>query len=173
MGLALMGGGDWNDGMNRVGAKGKGESVWLSEFMVVCAEEYAAVSPEQSDAAWLRETANAFRSAIEKSAWDGEWYLRAFYDDGTPLGSRQNAECRIDGISQAWAVLAGLDSARCRSAMNAAWNQLVDEKHGVIRLLAPPFTSEGRDPGYIRGYPRAFAKTARSIRTRRAGFCWR
>ena len=152
-GLALMGGGDWNDGMNRVGAKGKGESVWLSEFMVVCAEEYAAVSPEQSDAAWLRETANAFRSAIEKSAWDGEWYLRAFYDDGTPLGSRQNAECRIDGISQAWAVLAGLDSARCRSAMNAAWNQLVDEKHGVIRLLAPPFTSEGRDPGYIRGYP--------------------
>ena len=150
-GLALMGGGDWNDGMNRVGAKGKGESVWLSEFMVVCAEEYAAVSPEQSDAAWLRETANAFRSAIEKSAWDGEWYLRAFYDDGTPLGSRQNAECRIDGISQAWAVLAGLDSARCRSAMNAAWNQLARRE---TRRHSP-----ARAAVYVRGprsrlYPR-------------------
>ncbi|MDY3027442.1 MAG: glucoamylase family protein [Candidatus Faecivicinus sp.] len=152
-GLLLMGAGDWNDGMNRVGAQGKGESVWLSEFAIVCAGEYAAVSPEAGDADELIALAGRLRAAVENSAWDGGWYLRAYADDGAPLGSHAGSECRIDGISQAWAVLAGLDGARCRSAMDAAWNQLADERNGLIRLLTPPFSLNGRDPGYIRSYP--------------------
>lgn len=152
-GLALMGAGDWNDGMNRVGAKGRGESVWLSEFLAACAEDYAAVAPSAGDVVWLRELARRMRNAVEAYGWDGEWYLRAYTDDGAPLGSAANPECRIDAVSQAWAVLAGLDAARCRSAMDAAWRMLVDGEHGLIRLLTPPFEGRGVDPGYIRGYP--------------------
>ena len=152
-GLALMGGGDWNDGMNRVGAEGRGESVWLTEFLIACATEYARIAPDESDAAWLSSLADRLMAAVEAHGWDGRWYLRAYADDGSPLGSALSPACQIDAISQAWAVLAGLDEERCAQAMDAAWQRLADERTGIIRLLAPPFPPNGMDPGYIRGYP--------------------
>ena len=151
-GLALMGGGDWNDGMNRIGAKGRGESVWLSEFMAVCASEYASVAPNGEDRAYLTALSDRMRAAVETCGWDGKWYLRAYDDEGSHLGGADNACCRIDVISQAWAVLAGLDAGRCASAMDAVWEQLVDEKTSAVRLLTPPFDGES-DPGYIAAYP--------------------
>ena len=152
-GLLLMGTGDWNDGMNRVGARGAGESVWLTQFAVACAESYRRVAPVEADRVWLWRTGETLRQAVEAAGWDGEWYLRAYDDDGMPLGGAGCAECRIDAVSQAWAVLAGLDEARCRRATDAAWRMLVEPETGIIRLLTPPFDGRGPDPGYIRGYP--------------------
>lgn len=152
-GLMLMGTGDWNDGMNRVGSAGRGESVWLSQFAIACADAYRAVIDDENDRAWLEALVRRLRIAVEVHGWDGGWYLRAYDDAGAPLGSAKNRECRIDAISQAWAVLAGLDGARCRMAMDAAWERLVDEEHGLIGLLTPPFDGRGTDPGYIRAYP--------------------
>jgi len=152
-GLLLMGGGDWNDGMDRVGARGVGESVWLTQFAIACADRYRRVAPVAEDGVWLWRTAETLRQAVETDGWDGSWYLRAYGDDGTILGGANCGECRIDAISQAWAVLAGLDAARCRAATDAAWNGLVDRRAGIIRLLTPPFNGLGPDPGYIRGYP--------------------
>ena len=152
-GLLLMGAGDWNDGMDRVGAAGRGESVWLTQFAIACADAYREVAPVEADRAWLENLARRLRIAVEVHGWDGGWYLRAYDDDGAPLGSGRGAECQIDAISQAWAVLAGLDPARCRLAMDAAWERLADERHGLIRLLTPPFDGCGANPGYIRGYP--------------------
>ena len=151
-GLCLMGSGDWNDGMNRVGMKGRGESVWLSMFMAVCAREYAEIAPGK-DADWLKEVDGRLCAAVEEQGWDGGWYLRAYTDEGQKLGGRECEECRIDAISQAWAVFAGLDAARVRSAVNAAWERLGDESLGVIRLLTPPFEGKSCDPGYIAAYP--------------------
>ena len=152
-GMALMGTGDWNDGMNRVGAEGRGESVWLSQFLSACATLYAGIAPAEEDRAWLTALSAQMNAAVEEFGWDGRWYLRAWTDEGTPLGSDGAASCRIDLISQAWAVLAGLDAERCAQAMDSAWAQLVDEQAGIIRLLTPPFDVDGEDPGYIRGYP--------------------
>ena len=152
-GLALMGAGDWNDGMNRVGRRGRGESVWLSEFIAACAECYAGICPVEDDAEWLRALARRHRGAVELYGWDGGWYLRAYMDDGSPLGGKECTSCRIDLIAQVWAVFSGLSRERCQTAIDAAWERLVDESHGIIRLLTPPFDAEGADPGYIRGYP--------------------
>ena len=152
-GLILMGGGDWNDGMNRVGMEGRGESVWLTEFLCACASDYAAISPDAADAAWLTALSERLGAAVEQHGWDGGWYLRAYADSGETLGGADSEACRIDAISQAWAVLAGLDGQRCAQAMDAAWQQLADERTGIIRLLTPPFALDGMDPGYIRGYP--------------------
>ena len=152
-GLALIGAGDWNDGMNRVGAAGAGESVWLSEFIAACADAYAVICPDEGDAEWLRALGRGQHGAVELYGWDGGWYRRAYMDDGTPLGAAEGSVCQIDLIAQAWAVLAGLSEDRCRAAIEAAWSLLVDEGQGIIRLLAPPFTNDGIDPGYIRGYP--------------------
>ncbi len=152
-GLCLMGGGDWNDGMNRVGVQGRGESVWLTQFLAACAAEYAEIAPDADDRAWLLALNRRMCAAVEARGWDGAWYLRAYADDGSILGGHESACCRIDAISQAWAVLSGLDSARCASAMDAAWKQLVDEQLGLIRLLVPPFDGQGFDPGYIAAYP--------------------
>ncbi len=152
-GLLLMGAGDWNDGMNRVGAAGRGESVWLTQFAVACADAYRQVAPAEADRAWLEALARRLRIALEVHGWDGGWYLRAYDDGGAPLGSARSDECRIDAICQAWAVLAGLDAARCRTAMDAAWENLVDGERGLIRLLTPPFDGHGANPGYIRDYP--------------------
>ena len=152
-GLVLMGCGDWNDGMNRVGDKGMGESVWLSQFFCACAAEYAEICTNEEDRNWLLAQAELVKAAVEQYGWDGEWYLRAYTDEGVPLGSSECRECRIDAISQAWAVLAGLDDIRCMQAMDAAWKMLADENLGIIRLLTPPFDGE-YDPGYIRGYPK-------------------
>ena len=152
-GLLKMGAGDWNDGMNRVGALGRGESVWLSMFFAVCAREFAALLPDGMDRAWLISAAEGQTAAVEKNGWDGGWYLRAYDDAGMPLGSRECAECRIDLISQAWSVFAGCDSARTDAALEAAWRELYMPEEGILRLLAPPFTGETRDPGYIAAYP--------------------
>ncbi len=152
-GLLLMGAGDWNDGMDRVGARGAGESVWLTQFAVACADRYRRVAPVDEDRVWLWRTAETLRQATEAHGWDGGWYLRAYDDGGAILGGEKCGECQIDAISQAWAVLAGLDAGRCRKATDAAWDRLVDRRAGIIRLLTPPFDGRGPDPGYIRGYP--------------------
>ena len=152
-GLALMGAGDWNDGMNRVSREGRGESVWLSMFVAVCADAYADICPEPEDARKLRALAARHRAAVEEHGWDGRWYRRAYADDGSVLGGAASPACRIDLLPQAWAVLAGLDPARARAAVDAAWERLADGERGLVRLLDPPFDGEGPDPGYIRGYP--------------------
>lgn len=152
-GLCRMGAGDWNDGMNRVGAQGLGESVWLTQFLAVCAADYARIAPDPEDCAWLSELNARLCAAVEAHGWDGQWYLRAYADTGEKLGSRESEACKIDLISQTWAVLAGLDADRSRSAMDAAWEHLVDADLGTIALLAPPFDGAGFDPGYIAAYP--------------------
>ncbi len=155
-GLPLMGGGDWNDGMNRVGIGGQGESVWMAWFLDVTFRSFAGVCALRGDtegAAELRARADALVSAIERSAWDGSWYRRAFFDDGTPLGTAEATECRIDAIAQAWSVLSGrADRDRARRAMESVEEQLVRWDDGLVRLLTPPFDAMTHDPGYIKGY---------------------
>ena len=152
-GLPLMGGGDWNDGMNLVGRDG-GESVWLGQFLSVVAEDYAHVTDSPDAREYLTAIAAHMRAAVEDSGWDGAWYRRAYYADGAPLGSNQTeGGCRIDLIAQCWAVAAGLDQDRCRQAMDSAWSQLYDPEHQLIKLLTPPLTDSPRDPGYIARYP--------------------
>ena len=155
-GLPLIGIGDWNDGMNRVGAAGKGESVWLAWFLTATLRGFAAIVERRGDArraSQLRAKADAYASAVETHAWDGAWYRRAYFDDGTPLGSAQSEECRIDSIAQSWSVISGAgDSERQRTAMRALDEHLVREDARLIVLLAPPFDKTVKDPGYIKGY---------------------
>ncbi|HEX2649366.1 MAG TPA: glucoamylase family protein [Burkholderiales bacterium] len=155
-GLPLMGSGDWNDGMNLVGSQGKGESVWLGFFLHQVLTRFTAVARLQGDAAFAErcETeAVRLRDSLEEHGWDGGWYRRAYFDDGTPLGSSANAECQIDSISQSWSVLSGAGSPeRSRLAMNALDRHLVRREHSLIQLLDPPFDTSELDPGYIRGY---------------------
>ncbi len=151
-GLLLMGCGDWNDGMNRVGRRGTGESVWLTEFMIVVLEAYAPLCDEPT-AAEFKELAGQLREAIEQNAWDGRWYRRAYMDDGTPLGSAETeGGCQIDALAQSWAVIAGLSRERVKMAMAEVEKRLFDRKYDIIKLLTPPFDGSC-DPGYIRGYP--------------------
>ena len=155
-GLPLMGSGDWNDGMNRVGAGGRGESVWLGWFLHATLARFAALCERRGDAgqaATYRQRAEALRQALERNGWDGGWYLRAFYDDGTPLGSAQDAECQIDSIAQSWAVLSGAgEPDRAAQAMDAVRRRLVRPEDGLLLLFTPPFDKTPRDPGYIKGY---------------------
>ncbi|MET0229926.1 MAG: glucoamylase family protein [Rhodanobacteraceae bacterium] len=155
-GLPLIGSGDWNDGMNNVGRQGRGESVWLGFFLYAVLAEFEPIARARGDdafAARCREHAAALRDALEESAWDGKWYLRAYFDDGTPLGSSKGRECRIDAIAQSWAKLSGAgDPARVESSLDEVDRQLVDEGGKLIRLLTPPFDTADPDPGYIRGY---------------------
>ncbi len=155
-GLPLMGAGDWNDGMNLVGTGGSGESVWVGWFLITMLTPFAALAERRGDggrAARYRAESERLRAAIESSAWDGDWYLRAFYDDGTPLGSQASAECRIDSLTQSWAVIAGAgDPARARAGMAAVDAQLVDHEAGLIRLFTPAFDQSDHNPGYIKGY---------------------
>ena len=155
-GLPLMGSGDWNDGMNLVGAQGKGESVWLGFFLYQVLTQFADLARLENDVPFaercLAEAARLRRN-IESHGWDGEWYRRAYFDDGTPLGSSANAECRIDSIAQSWSVLSGAGAPeRSRQAMNALDQRLVRRDHALVQLLDPPFDSSNVDPGYIRGY---------------------
>jgi cyclic beta-1,2-glucan synthetase len=153
--LPLMGTGDWNDGMSLVGAEGKGESVWLGWFLISILRPFADLVESRGDAARAsryRESAAALAGAVE-AAWDGEWYRRAYFDDGTPLGSRENTECQIDAIAQSWSVISGAgDAARARQAMASVNERLVREEDGVALLLTPPFDTMEPSPGYIRGY---------------------
>jgi len=156
-GLPLFGTGDWNDGMNRVGAGGRGESVWLGWFLHAALLKFAPLADARGDAAraalW-RKHAVAVQQAIERESWDGEWYRRGYFDDGTPLGSASSNECRIDSIAQSWAVISGGgDPERAARAMSAVDAQLVSRADGLVRLFTPPFDRTRHDPGYIKAYP--------------------
>jgi cellobiose phosphorylase len=155
-GLPLIGSGDWNDGMNNVGIHGRGESVWLGFFLYDVLQRFAPVAQARGDgafAAQCREQAQALQAASERHAWDGRWYRRAWFDDGTPLGSAKNAECRIDSISQSWAVLSHCaGEARAAQALSALDEYLVQRDVALVKLLAPPFDKSDLDPGYIKGY---------------------
>ena len=157
--LPLMGCGDWNDGMNLVSKDGKGESVWLAWFLVDNLNSFSALARMKEDVGFAEicnYQAVLLKGNIETNAWDGEWYRRAYFDDGTPLGSRQNAECQIDSISQSWAVISKSgDAIRARQAMASVSNRLVERSHAdaqFIKLLDPPFDKSNLEPGYIKGY---------------------
>ncbi len=156
-GLPLMGTGDWNDGFDRVGAGGRGESVWLAWFLVAALRRFAPLCRLRglhARADELEARAETFVTAVEERAWDWDRYIRAFYDDGSPLGARGQPECEIDVIAQAWSVLSGAaQPARARLSMETADARLVDDEHALVRLFAPPFTGHGADPGYIAAYP--------------------
>ena len=156
-GLPLMGSGDWNDGMNRVGAGGRGESVWLAWFLCQVVTEFAPIARARGDEARALRwdgAAIGWRTALDGPAWDGEWYRRAFFDDGSPLGSASNTEARIDLIAQAWAVLSGVAPAPRRARALASMRaRLVDDRAGLIRLLDPPLADAVPSAGYIQGYP--------------------
>ena len=155
-GLPLMGTGDWNDGMSRIGEAGRGESVWLGWFLHAALTQFAPLADARGDTAhataW-RAHAAVLGPALER-VWDGDWYLRAFFDDGTPLGSHADAECRIDAIAQSWAVLSGVaEPGRAAAAMKSVDRELVNVADRLMLVLAPPFDKTASDPGYIKGYP--------------------
>ncbi|MGA8754131.1 MAG: glucoamylase family protein, partial [Candidatus Deferrimicrobium sp.] len=155
-GLPLIGSGDWNDGMNLVGEHGKGESVWLGFFLYDVLLRFAEVARKAGDVTFAERCgteAAQMRLNIERDGWDGEWYRRAYFDDGSPLGSASNPECRIDSIAQSWSVLSGAgDPGRSRMAMDAVDRRLVRRDHALIQLLDPPFDKSALNPGYIKGY---------------------
>ena len=155
-GLPLIGVGDWNDGMNRVGIHGRGESVWLAWFLIVTLSKFAEHSEARSDvenAAAFREQAESYRAAVENTSWDGEWYRRAYFDDGSPLGSSTSDDCKIDSIAQSWSVISHAgDPVRSQTAMKSLNEHLVNEDARLIMLLTPPFNNSRHDPGYIQGY---------------------
>ena len=155
-GLPLMGGGDWNDGMNRVGYQGKGESVWLGWFLHATLSQFiglASARGDQAAAARWQAHAAALRIALQDHAWDGAWYLRAYFDDGTPLGSAGDMECRIDSLAQSWSVMSGAaDATRQRRAMQSVAQHLIRPDDDLVLLLTPPFDKMPHDPGYIKGY---------------------
>jgi len=155
-GLPLIGAGDWNDGMDRVGNKGRGESVWLAFFLYDVLTKFSAIATTNGDVLFAescKKEAARLQSNIERSGWDGEWYRRAYFDDGSPLGSKENTECRIDAIAQSWSVLSNAaGDERKKMAMNALDKYLVKKDLKIIQLLDPPFDANGPNPGYIRGY---------------------
>lgn len=155
-GLPLMGTGDWNDGMNHVGQHGKGESVWLGWFLHTILWEFAKIAElrgESNRAEKWRLHVSALKAALERDGWDGEWYRRAYFDNGTPLGSSENTECRIDSIAQSWGVISGAaERGRAVRAMAAVNKQLVRRPEGLILVLTPPFENTPLDPGYIKAY---------------------
>ncbi len=153
-GLPLMGAGDWNDGMNLVGAGGHGESIWLGWFLHATLQRFSALAVFMKDdpAPYLQQ-AEKYAHMLEVNAWDGNWYLRAFYDDGTPLGSHKNIECQIDAIAQSWAVLSGAaHPGRAAQAMDSVNKLLVKQSEQMLLLFTPPFDKTLHDPGYIKGY---------------------
>jgi cyclic beta-1,2-glucan synthetase len=155
-GLPLMGSGDWNDGMDKVGNEGRGESVWLAFFLYEILERFRELAHSRKDLEFAdrcKKESFQLKKNIELNGWDGNWYLRAFFDDGTPLGSSNNTECKIDSIPQSWSVLSGAgNTTRSRTAMNAAYAGLVKKEQSLIQLFDPPFNVAVPNPGYIRGY---------------------
>lgn len=153
--IPLMGSGDWNDGMNTVGHQGQGESVWLGWFLASILLDFASLAEqrqEQNLASRLKSHAYKIAEAIEEHAWDGDWYLRAWFDDGTPLGAKENSECFIDSLAQSWSVISGLGNpSRIQAAMAAVWHHLV-RNEGLVLLFTPPFANSDLEPGYIKGY---------------------
>jgi cyclic beta-1,2-glucan synthetase len=155
-GLPLIGSGDWNDGMDQVGKNGKGESVWLGFFLFDVLNKFKPLAENKNDLEFVKECedeANALQLNVESSSWDGEWYMRAFFDDGTPLGSKDNQVCQIDAIAQSWSILSGLGNEdRIISAMESLNTHLVKRDINIIKLLDPPFDNTDLNPGYIKGY---------------------
>jgi cyclic beta-1,2-glucan synthetase len=156
-GIPLFGSGDWNDGMNRVGEGGKGESIWLGWFLYTTLQAFAPLADIRRDGArattW-RSHATALAASLERDGWDGNWYRRGYFDDGTPLGSAGNIECRIDSIAQSWSVISGAASpVRAVAAMASVDEYLVKREDGLVLLFTPPFDHTPLDPGYIKGYP--------------------
>jgi cyclic beta-1,2-glucan synthetase len=156
-GIPLIGAHDWNDGMNRIGVQGQGESIWLGWFLYSTLTSFADICELISDhhqADEYRVQADAIREALESNGWDGDWYRRAYYDDASPLGSDSNNECKIDSIAQSWAVISkGAEPARASRAMESVYEKLIRFDDKLILLFAPPFERTARDPGYIKGYP--------------------
>jgi len=156
-GLPLIGSGDWNDGFNLVGSQGKGESIWLAWFLSDALKRFAQVCEQRGllgEAEGYRAQANAYIKAIEEHAWDGDWYLRAYYDDGTALGSHTGEECQIDAIAQSWSAISRAgDRKRSERAMNSVWERLTDTNNHLSLLFAPPFDKTSDNPGYIKDYP--------------------
>lgn len=155
-GLPLMGSGDWNDGMNKVGKEGRGESVWLGFFLCIVLKRFSKLAKQYGDtsfAATCEIESQKLENNIELSSWDGEWYRRAYFDDGTPLGSVNNSECRIDSISQSWAIISKVaNSGRAKRAMNSMYHCLVSREDKLVKLLDPPFNKSRPSPGYIEAY---------------------
>ena len=155
-GLPLMGSGDWNDGMNKVGEGGKGESVWMGFFLYEVLTQFAEIARMKSDLSFAelcKKEADQLQQSIERDGWDGQWYRRAYFDDGSPLGSVTNTECQIDSIAQSWSVLSGAGAPeRMRQAMEAVDKLLVHRDQKLIQLLDPPFDKCEMEPGYIKGY---------------------
>ncbi|MCX6026973.1 MAG: hypothetical protein NTY23_12065, partial [Chloroflexi bacterium] len=156
-GLPLIGSGDWNDALNRVGIEGKGESIWLGWFLCATLNRFAELCErlgQAEDAAGYRERAARLRSAVESAGWDGQWYRRGYYDDGQSLGSEQNEEWQIDSVAQSWAVLSGAaDPGHAEQAMREVRTRLVNARERLVLLATPPFDKTARDPGYLKGYP--------------------
>jgi cellobiose phosphorylase len=155
-GLPLMGTGDWNDGMNLVGEKGKGESIWLAFFLFDVLVSFAELARRRGDSTYAADClarAATLRASIEAHAWDGGWYRRAYFDDGAPLGSTTSPECQIDSLPQSWAILSKAgDPERARQGLAALDARLVDRTHRVIKLFDPPFDRSALEPGYVKGY---------------------
>lgn len=154
--IPLMGSGDWNDGMSTVGNKGRGESVWLGWFLYSILDNFIGICEIKEDAEKVeryKEMKEFIRENLEENAWDGGWYRRAYFDDGTPLGSMQNDECQIDSLSQSWAVISGAGKeSRVKEAMEALQRNLIKEDKGIVLLLTPAFDKSSLEPGYIKGY---------------------
>jgi cellobiose phosphorylase len=155
-GLPLIGSGDWNDGMDKVGQHGKGESIWLAFFLYDILIRFSETALAKNDTVFSNECKNqaaTLRKNIEQNAWDGEWFKRAFFDDGTPLGSSVNDECKIDSIAQSWSVLSNaVQKDRANTAMESAYKYLVNKEDGIVQLFNPPFDKSAMNPGYIKGY---------------------
>ncbi|MCD7897774.1 MAG: cyclic beta 1-2 glucan synthetase, partial [Planctomycetaceae bacterium] len=155
-GLPLMGSGDWNDGMDLVGIDGAGESVWLAFFLYSVLMNFTAVAEQRGDgeySALCRKNAEKLAESIRKNAWDGDWYRRAYFDDGTPLGSKDSPECSIDSIAQSWSVLSGAgDPDRLKRAMQSLDERLIDDDNLLVRLFTPAFNVWSKNPSYIKGY---------------------
>jgi cyclic beta-1,2-glucan synthetase len=155
-GLPLIGSGDWNDGFSRIGIAGRGESVWLGWFVHACCTRFASLARATGhgeDADWLEQRTRSLLGPLE-GAWDGDWYVRAFHDDGTRIGSKASEECRIDAIAQSWAVICGAARTdRQRTAMDSVWTHLVRTEDRLVLLFDPPFSRSRIDPGYVERYP--------------------
>lgn len=151
-----MGSGDWNDGMNTVGNKGRGESVWLGWFLYSILINFSSIVKHMKEldrANKYIKLAEKIANAIEKNAWDGAWYVRAFYDDGSPLGSSQNTECIIDSLAQSWSIISGGGSEdRAKIGMESVEKYLIKKEEGLILLFTPPFDKSEQEPGYIKAY---------------------
>jgi cellobiose phosphorylase len=151
-----MGSGDWNDGMNTVGNRGKGESIWLGWFLYAVLKAFAPICKKMNDLddyEYFNGIANKLADNINNNGWDGNWYRRAYFDDGTPLGTIENTECKIDSLSQSWSVISGAGTSEKSSlAMISLENYLIDRNEGIIKLLTPPFDNSNLEPGYIKGY---------------------